>query len=469
MDRRYILIAPRDAIMPAERSGRETVFKPLPVLRALVVFSSLLLGTLAGAARAQGIALGGVGPVNRAMAGAATAAPVDAAGAILWNPATLDGLESSEMTLGLELLLPTERLSSTIQPGALGGGFPPIPLTGFDRGEPGVSPIPTMAWAHRVHDSRWSYGLGMFGIAGFRVNYPASLTNPVLTPPPPNGLGLGQISAGADYLQVLPTVSYALTDRLSIGFSPTITLARLTADPLVFVAPDDADGDGFATYPSGNGTRYDWGGGFHVGAYYVTDDCWHLGCSFKSRQWFEPIRVNTSDELGRPRQESVHFDYPMILSLGTAYSGYKNWLFACDVRYFDYSGTPGFGDPAAFDAAGRVIGLGWNSVFSVHTAAQWRATERLYLRGGYQFNDNPIDSSESFFNVASPLIIQHIVSVGLSYHFTGNVLGSLAYIHGFENESSGPLQLPGIGPLAGTSVRSRVSADAIAAGVTVLY
>ena len=435
----------------------------------LVVFSLLLLGTMAGAARAQGIALPGVGPVNRAMAGAATAAPLDAAGAILWNPATLGSLESSEVSLGLELLLPTESLSSAIRPGALGHGFPPVGLAGSTGGEPGVTPIPTLAWAQRSDDSRWSYGLGMFGIAGFCVNYPASLTNPVLTPQPPNGLGMGRVSAEADYFQIVPTACYALTDRLSLGFAPTITLAKLSVDPLCLVAPDDANGDGFPTYPSAEGTRDDWGAGFQVGAYYVTEECWHFGFCFKSRQWFEPIRFNTTDELGRPRRESVHFDYPMILSLGTAYSGYKNWLIACDVRYFDYHNTPGFGDSAAFDAAGRVTGLGWKSVFSVHTGVQYRATERLYLRCGYQYNDDPIGSSESFFNVASPLIIQHVISTGLSYRLTGNVLGSLAYMHGFENQSSGPMQLPGVGPLAGTSVTSRVSADALVAGVAVQY
>ncbi len=260
-----------------------------------------------------------------------------------------------------------------------------------------------------------------------------------------------------------------LTDRLSLGFAPTITLAELSADPLFLAAPNDANGNGFPTYPSGDGTRYNWGGGFQAGAYYVTDDCWHFGLSFKSRQWFEPIRFNTTDELGRPLQKSMHFDYPMILSLGTAYSGYRNWLFACDVRYFDYGNTPGFGDPAAFDAAGRVTGLGWKSVVSVHTGVQYRATERLYLRCGYQYNDNPIGSSESFFNVASPLIIQHVISTGLSYRLAGNVLLSLAYVHGFENQSSGPMQLPGVGPLPGTSVTSRVSADALDAGVTVQY
>ena len=60
---------------------------------------------------AQGIIFNGVGPINRSMGGASTAAPIDAAGAIYWNPATIGSLERSEVILGMELVLPTEAVS----------------------------------------------------------------------------------------------------------------------------------------------------------------------------------------------------------------------------------------------------------------------------------------------------------------------------------------------------------------------
>ncbi len=447
------------------------------MLRSLISYRGVALATWlmllpATTADAQGIALDGVGPINRAMGGAATAAPIDSMGALLWNPASISGLPSSEMAIGLELLLPTERLSSTIAAGALGGGFPPAEFSGATGGEPGATPIPSMAWVHKSDDSPWAYGLGMFGIAGFSVNYPASLTNPISVPQnnQPGGVGgLGHIYTDAQYFQIVPTVSYALSDKLSFGFGPTVTLALLSVDPLIFAPPDDADGSLVPRYPAGCATRYAWGGGFQVGLYYIGDDCWQYGLSFKSPQWFEPFRFNTEDELGRPEHQNVHFDYPMIISLGTAYTGFERWLLACDVRYFDYHGTAGFGAPAGFDASGAATGLGWRSVIAVNLGAQYQATERLYLRFGYAFNDNPIGSDAVLFNVASPLIIQHIVSTGLSYNVTEKLIFSLAYLHGFENSASGPIQLPGLGALPGTSVTSTLSADALAAGITMRY
>jgi long-chain fatty acid transport protein len=75
----------------------------------------------------------------------------------------------------------------------------------------------------------------------------------------------------------------------------------------------------------------------------------------------------------------------------------------------------------------------------------------------------------AFFNVASPLIIQHIISTGFSYNLTQNLIFSAAYLHGFENETTGPIVLPGVGAVPGTSVASKISADALVAGFTLRY
>ena len=421
---------------------------------------------------AQGMAISGAGPITRAMGGAATAAPIDSIGALLWNPASISGLPSSEVAFGMELLMPTERLSSSIASGSLGPGLPPVDLGGSTGGEPGASPIPSMAWVHKDDCSRWAYGLGMFGIAGFSVNYPADLNNPILVPQnnQPGGLGgLGHVYADAQYFQIVPTVSYSVTDKLSIGFGPTATMAKLAADPLSFADPDDGDGSLVARYPSGCSTRYSWGGGFQAGVYYAANPCWQYGFTFKSPQWFEPFRYNTSTEAGLPRQEEVRFDYPMIMSLGTAYTGFERWLIACDVRYYDYQAAAGFGDAATYSATGAVTGLGWRSVVSVHLGTQYQATDRLLLRFGYQYNDNPIGSDVAFFNVASPMIVQHIVSTGVTYFMTDQLSLSAAYVHGFENSITGPFCMPGVGAVAGTSVTSRVSADAAVVGVNLRY
>ncbi len=428
------------------------------LLHTIVCCSGL---AIASDAWGQGVFIPSVGPINQSMSGASVAAPVDSVGSLAWNPAAISGLPNSEVAFGLGLVLPTTSLSSAI---------PGLGLAGTTDSEPGVAPVPTIGLVHHLADSPWTIGLGIFGVGGFSANYPASTTNPILTPQPsaaqPLG-GLGRVFAQAQIFQIVPTVSYALSERFSIGFAPTITLAGLICDPLVFAPPNDANNDGFFSYGSGSGTRMAWGGGFQLGAYYTTESCWNWGLSYKSPQWMEPFRFNSADELGGPTFAEVNFDLPSIISLGTSYTGFERWLFATDFRYFDYANATGFGDQG-FRPDGAVAGLGWKSVFSVSQGVQYQWSDFLTLRTGYTYNQNPISSEVTMFNVASSLIIQHWYSLGATCRWNECISTTIAWTHGFENEVSGPFQTPA-GPVAGTSVTTRVSADILNFGVTVAY
>ena len=116
-----------------------------------------------------------------------------------------------------------------------------------------------------------------------------------------------------------------------------------------------------------------------------------------------------------------------------------------------------------------MLGLGWNDVYAVSVGAQYLWSDAITLRGGYSFNTNPIPASQTFFNVASPLLIQHTVYMGASYDLTSCLQFSVSYLHAFQNDSTGPIVLPGIGPLPGASVTSTTAADAITAGVAVRF
>src|SRR5277367_1693567 len=111
-----------------------------------LVLSLLALGLCGLPAQAQiGVLFTGAGPVNRSMGGASTAAPIDASGALYWNPATISGLPGSSIDFGVELLYPQTRLSSSYSANSFGPGIPPINLSGSDRGDDGIFAVPSMA------------------------------------------------------------------------------------------------------------------------------------------------------------------------------------------------------------------------------------------------------------------------------------------------------------------------------------
>lgn len=413
---------------------------------AAVVLACLLAGPLA----AQGTIISAGGPVNRGMGGAAVAAPIDSIGAIYWNPASISGMEHSETAFALDLLFVNHTVASSV------GAF-----SGATEADAGAFPIPNIGWVHRSDHEALTFGLGVNAIAGFGTNLPADPSNPILAPAPN---GLGQIASNALFLQLAPVVSVALQDNFSVAAGPTITTGRVTLEPFVL---NGANADG--SYSNGDGTRYHWGGGFQVGTYYIHDQEWRFGASFKSPSWMEQFEFNGEDETGAPRKLTADIDLPMIVSVGTSYAGIEDCLFALDVRYFDYANTDGFGDPAVFGADGALGGLDYSSIVAVALGAQREVTDLLTLRAGYTYNQNPVKNSEAFYNVASPLIYEHMVSGGASLNFSESLAANLAYSYMFENTRSGQIVLPGVGTVPGSTLDNIMDGHYLSFGLTVRH
>jgi long-chain fatty acid transport protein len=422
--------------------------------------------------RAQiGDSLNGIGPINRSMGGAAVAAPIDSAGALYWNPASISGLANSELETGLELLIVRSTLSSRVAAGALGPGLPSQSTYGHTGGNDGVIPLPMMGLVYRPeNNSFFTYGVGIFPVAGFSVNYPASRTNVILQPQAPFGLGLGPLYSSYQMLQLAPTVACQLTDQLSVGAALNLDLGSLSLNPGAFGAPSVVPtpfGQGLNYAPATDG-RYRWGGGFHVGVFYDPGTDWKFGAAVKSPQWFETYTYNSITVDGRIARPKFNLDFPMVASVGTAYTGFDRLLIALDLRFFDFRDTNGF-RKTGFDRNGAVAGLGWQNVFALATGVQYELTDALTLRAGYAFNLNPVGDAVTMFNIFSPTIIQHAISAGLSYNVAKSFKVSLAYVHMFENSIHGPIVSPRTGPIAGTDVSTSGAADSVLMSATVSF
>jgi long-chain fatty acid transport protein len=337
--------------------------------------------------------------------------------------------------------------------------------SGSTEAEAGANPVPAVGWVHQTRNPNVKIGVGLFGAAGFTTNVPADPTNPVLSPSPSQGgLGVGRVQSDAIFLQLAPSVSVALTDRLSVAAGLVINNGKISLDQNPFVAPN-ADG----TYPAGTGTRYAWGLGAQFGFYYIHNCCWSFGANLKTPMWFESLRYFSEDANGLPRTDAVDVSLPLILSLGTAYTGIRNTMVAADVRYLNYSQTDGFGGDSGYAPNGAVRSLGWNDVVSLHLGVQRYLTPRFTARAGYSYSSNLIDDELTFFNVGADLSYQHFLAVGGTYNLTDCVAASLAYNYLPQWDSEGPLDYPGIGPIPGSSVRNQLDAHIATIGINVSY
>jgi long-chain fatty acid transport protein len=408
-----------------------------------------------------GLYLTGAGPINRSMGGTAVAAPLDSIGATYWNPATSTAL-GSRVDFGAELLTLQATLDSALSPSSLAPGVPALGMSGSTRGDNGVFPLPAVGLVWTPENMPVTFGLGMFPIAGYGVNYPASNDNPILTAPPPKGVGLGALYSNYQVFQLAPTIALRLTDHLSIAGGPTVDMANLHADPLTVAAPN-LDG----TYSNGTHTRVSWGAGFQVGAYLTADGGWQFGAAFRSPQWFEKYVWQTTNTNGQPRTTYFGVDLPLIPSVGIGYSGFDRWLLAADFRLLNYAGAQGLRQ-SGFYPNGAVAGVGWNNIIAMSFAAQYSVTDALSVRMAYSFSQDPVPDGQTSFNVVSSTIIEHMVYVGLSYRMTDDFSLSLAYVHGFQNSIQGPLVLPA-GPAPGSMVRATIALDTFVVGASVRF
>lgn len=436
-------------------------------MRRYGVFVFLVLLSLTSNSWAQGLMTPGIGPANRAMGGAGVAAPIESIGAIFWNPASITALKSNEFSLGGEIPLIDMHVKSGVNAGAFGPGTPGTDLQGDTRANTGVFPLASLAAVyHPEFDPNLTLGTGMFAAGGLFSNYKGDASNPILSPQPPSGFGSSNTFSLFSLLQIVPTAAYQVTERLSVGFSPVLTMAILQSSPSGLSAPDDANGDGFKTYPSADGTHPNYALGFQIGLFYDMDD-FQFGFNYKSRSWFQTFKINGHDELGFGRELRAQIDVPESYLFGVAYKGFENWLFAADIRYVNNDSVSVFGK-SGFNADGSLKGLGWRSVAAVALGAAYNATENVTVRAGFYGGQSPIADSQAAFNVGAPVYYNYLYSCGVSYKFTQAITFHTSYYHAPEATVRGPFQTPS-GPVAGTFVENRVSSNSLLVGAQVKF
>ncbi len=383
----------------------------------------------------QGVFLRGAGAINESMGGAATAAPIDALGALQWNPASISGLKQNEIAFSAGLVLPSTSLSTT---------------HGSIDGQPGAALAPSMGLVWRQPCSKWTYGLGIQSVGGAKSAFPSlkriSGADVTLSQ-------LDTLNSDILILQFAPTISYQLTENLSIGAAPTLTLCQILCDPL-YITTGPA-GSNPLDFPSGSSSRYCYGGGFQIGIYYDTKCNWQFGLCYKSTQWMEPFRYQTEeyDVGGNYMGENVrklYVNLPQTISAGVAYSGFKDTLIALDLRYFGYAG------------AGDFTKLGWKDIFGFNLGIQRIVSERLTVRMGYSYNQNPINDEYTYRNLASSMITEHTIFLGGTIKITPQIDLSATYAHAFSNSISGASPL-------GTELTESLSADSLNMGVRVTF
>lgn len=405
------------------------------------VFLVLIFCTTESILYGQGVSLRAVSAINEGMGGVATATPTDTIGAINWNCATLSAFDTSDMSFGSAIIIANAEIESS-----LAGS------KGSTKSDTGAVPAPFMGFRMKDPNRPLTYGFGLFAIGGAQINYPGDNSNPILS----DDRGVGRTSSKVEAFQMSPSVSMKLTDRLSIGVSPTIMIGRLIAEPLFF-GPADSKGH----WAKGAGTRYIWGAGYQIGLYYQGANHFNYGIAYKSEQFSEKFPYNVNLD-GENYETLFKLRFPQIITMGVSYDGFEDTIIGVDVRWFDYKNTVGF-ESSGLNQNGSIKGLGWDSIWAVSVGAQRKISDRFTVRCGYSFNQNPISDDVVVWNIPCPLVMQHSIHMGATVPLFDDWKMSIAYAHVFKNDVKG--QNPRWVADPNNYIRSIASADALNFGI----
>jgi long-chain fatty acid transport protein len=404
--------------------------------------AAFVLATAPAAHAGNGHVLHGIGATNSAMGGAGVALPNDTLGALNLNPALLTQLDGHRFEFSVEYNTPGNAVESRVGP-----------FRGRTEEDGDPSLIPAFGWTRHRSGARLAYGMGVLGLAGFGADYPQDPRNPLLAPQPQ---GFGRVYSNYQLMKVPTALAWQLGDQLSLGVSFNAARSALTASPAGFASPDCSGPAGPCFFPSVNMDSA-WGFGATLGAYYEVTPAVAFGLSYSTEIDFEDFEWNSAaanpnrPNFGTARRIELQLNYPAVLVAGLGITPGDRLAIALDGKWINYEETEGFADV-----------LGFEDITVVALGVQFRATDRLTLRAGYNVSDNPIPEERTFFTVATPAIFEDRVTAGLGIQATESLQLNLGYYHVFENRISGPFVSP-VGPVPNTEVTTEMEMDAVLA------
>ncbi|WP_018508575.1 OmpP1/FadL family transporter [Thiobacillus thioparus] len=387
------------------------------------VFAFMALAGLAGSAYAtNGYFSHGYGMKAKGMGGAATATSDDAFGGAN-NPASM-AFVGNRLDLGVDLFSPRREASRT---GSAG-------LDGSADSDSKYFLIPEFGYNHMLNNDV-AVGVTVYGNGGMNTNYSGGQIN---CGGGPANLLCGSGKLGVDLMQLIvaPTAAYKLAPNHSIGISPLIGYQRFKAEGLQAFAGMSSD----STNLTNRGYDDSFGYGVRIGYMGKLSPTVTIGAAYASKMKF--------DEFSKYKglfAEQGGFDIPENYNLGVAWDATPSVKLALDYQRINYASVNSIANPsnnASQLGTDNGPGFGWQDINVWKLGVEYKYSQQMTLRAGYNHGDNPIQARDAMFNILAPGVVKDHMTLGFTYTLaSGNEL-TMAYMHAFKNDVTGPDGLP---------------------------
>lgn len=379
-------------------------------LASMLVSLTLILGATAFAT--DGYFTTGCGTKQLGQGGAGVALPQDSlAGGI--NPAGM-ALVGNRFDIGLTFFRPIRSASITGSGAPVNGVYDASRLRNFF--------LPELGFNHLI-SPRLSLGVSICGNGGMDTSY----TTPIPL--------LGNSRAGVDLEQmfVSPTVAYKVTEHQVLGIAANIAWQRFSALGLQnFTQP------GFSIDPAAvtnRGFDESYGAGFRVGWVGEFGKYFNLGATFQSRTYMQKF-----DKYRGLFAEQGGFDVPANAAGGVALNATSKATVVFDaerILYGEVKSLANLDSNQAALGANDGPGFGWHDITALKAGVSYKVAPSITLRGGYNHSGVPFDSSQTFFNLLAPAVVQHHLTAGATLALNNGKEVNFAYQHAFQKTVNG--------------------------------
>lgn len=374
---------------------------------------------LSSSVLAGGFQLNQHGAKASGMSGAFTAVANDPS-AVYWNPGGLSFIKGTHFMISSHLVTPSSSFRG-ISPNV--DEYKVIKRTFY----------PSNFFASHSINNDWAVGIG------FTV---------------PFGLGtkwdedwVGRYLAVETELQIFtltPTVSYKITDNLSVGAGFVFSFANVK---IIQKTPQTPfAGDAKITLDGNDKSAF----GYSFGVMYKPTDKLTLGAAFQSnidydfsgtansegaQQLIDAKRLPVGDVIAKLKT-------PFNLAIGAAYQVTDEWLISTDFQYVGWSSYDtlkvDFVDPVYTDLASPRL---YDNSFIIRLGTDYKLFDDFSIRGGLYYDKKPVED-----NMVAPSLPETDrigMTIGAEYKFLNNlsIRGSFLYIRGNELKVENSKQL----------------------------
>ncbi|MBL7472405.1 OmpP1/FadL family transporter [Robertkochia sediminum] len=278
-------------------------------------------------------------------------------------------------------------------------------------------------------NEKLSLGIAVYTPYGSSVEYPENWEGSHL---------VQDISLRAIFFQ--PTISYKISDKLSIGAGPIYVSGSVNFSRNLDRATTNTEGErlGVTIDQKGIGA---WG--YNAGVMFKANEKLTLGLNYRSEIVME-ARGGDADFRNVPTFLQGQFadgtfdadlPLPAELSVGTSYQINDQWMVAFDYNRVFWN---------SYDALDVIFSNGLESInprnykdaSSYRFGFQYKANETFTLRGGYYFDESPVQ--EGYFAPETPRNDSNNFTAGLSVQLSERFAldASFLYIHFSEIDAS---------------------------------